>query len=77
MYLQELLDRAEKNHMIDPSLMHYVYASCSSYVHGNRLVTAPEVRDENTLIQSIHHTRMNQNTKKQRNSLANSLNDLF
>ncbi|XP_051862176.1 calcium-dependent secretion activator isoform X3 [Drosophila albomicans] len=35
-YLSDLLDRAEKHHMIDPTLIHYSFAFCASHVHGNR-----------------------------------------
>lgn len=35
-YLSDLLDRAEKNFMIDPTLIHYSFAFCASHVHGNR-----------------------------------------
>ncbi|XKL65805.1 hypothetical protein PGB90_009225 [Kerria lacca] len=35
-YMNDLLDRAEKNIMIDPHLMHFSYAFCVSHVHGNR-----------------------------------------
>ncbi|XP_031335903.1 calcium-dependent secretion activator isoform X4 [Photinus pyralis] len=35
-YLSDLLDRAEKNIMIDPTLIHYSFAFCASHVHGNR-----------------------------------------
>lgn len=35
-YLSDLLDRAEHNHMIDPTLIHYSFAFCASHVHGNR-----------------------------------------
>ncbi|XP_059468283.1 calcium-dependent secretion activator isoform X3 [Neocloeon triangulifer] len=34
-YLSDLLDRAEKGVMIDPTLMHYSFAFCASHVHGN------------------------------------------
>lgn len=35
-YLADLLDRAEKQIMIDPTLIHYSFAFCASHVHGNR-----------------------------------------
>ncbi|XP_045481302.1 calcium-dependent secretion activator-like isoform X13 [Harmonia axyridis] len=35
-YLSDLLDRAEKNLLIDPTLIHYSFAFCASHVHGNR-----------------------------------------
>ncbi|XP_061386263.1 calcium-dependent secretion activator [Musca vetustissima] len=35
-YLSDLLDRAEKDFMIDPTLIHYSFAFCASHVHGNR-----------------------------------------
>ncbi|XP_046406237.1 calcium-dependent secretion activator, partial [Ischnura elegans] len=34
-YLCDLLDRAEKVIMIDPTLIHYSFAFCASHVHGN------------------------------------------
>ncbi len=34
--MNDLLDRAEKNTMVDPHLMHFSYAFCVSHVHGNR-----------------------------------------
>ena len=37
-YLSDLLDRAEKGIMIDPTLIHYSFAFCASHVHGNRWV---------------------------------------
>ncbi|XP_064486582.1 calcium-dependent secretion activator 1-like isoform X3 [Ornithodoros turicata] len=36
-YLNDLLDRAEKGVMIDPTLIHYSFAFCSSHVHGNSI----------------------------------------
>lgn len=35
-YLSDLLERADKNYMIDPTLIHYSFAFCASHVHGNR-----------------------------------------
>ncbi|KAK6631099.1 hypothetical protein RUM43_014195 [Polyplax serrata] len=35
-YLSDLLDRAEKSVMIDPTLIHFSFAFCASHVHGNR-----------------------------------------
>ncbi|PIK39941.1 putative calcium-dependent secretion activator 1 [Apostichopus japonicus] len=35
-YLKDLLDRAERGTMIDPTLIHYSFAFCASHVHGNR-----------------------------------------
>uniref|UniRef100_A0A7M5XHN5 Uncharacterized protein n=1 Tax=Clytia hemisphaerica TaxID=252671 RepID=A0A7M5XHN5_9CNID len=35
-YLTDLLERAEAGIMIDPTLLHYSYAFCSSHVVGNR-----------------------------------------
>nr|XP_014284742.1 calcium-dependent secretion activator isoform X3 [Halyomorpha halys] len=35
-YMNDLLDRAEKSIMIDPTLIHYSFAFCASHVHGNR-----------------------------------------
>ncbi|KAL1130036.1 hypothetical protein AAG570_012979 [Ranatra chinensis] len=43
-YLSDLLDRAEKNVMIDPTLIHYSFAFCASHVHGN----STEVLEDNT-----------------------------
>lgn len=37
-YLSDLLDRAEKSIMIDPTLIHFSFAFCASHVHGNRYV---------------------------------------
>nr|XP_055041057.1 calcium-dependent secretion activator 1 isoform X11 [Misgurnus anguillicaudatus] len=34
-YLNDLLERAEKGSMIDPTLLHYSFAFCASHVHGN------------------------------------------
>ncbi|XP_056096793.1 calcium-dependent secretion activator 1 isoform X7 [Rhinichthys klamathensis goyatoka] len=34
-YLSDLLERAEKGSMIDPTLLHYSFAFCASHVHGN------------------------------------------
>lgn len=35
-YLSDLLDKAERNLLIDPTLIHYSFAFCASHVHGNR-----------------------------------------
>ncbi|XP_063992218.1 calcium-dependent secretion activator isoform X2 [Diachasmimorpha longicaudata] len=35
-YLSDLLDRAERGVMIDPTLIHYSFAFCASHVHGTR-----------------------------------------
>jgi len=35
-YLSDLLERAENGVMIDPTLLHYSYAFCSSHVLGNK-----------------------------------------
>jgi len=35
-YLEDLLDRSEKNVLVDPTLIHFSYAYCASHVHGNR-----------------------------------------
>jgi hypothetical protein len=35
-YLSDLLDRAERGLMIDPTLIHCSFAFCASHVHGNR-----------------------------------------
>lgn len=40
-YLQDLLNRAERGLMIDPTLIHYSFAFCSSHVHGNRQPSLP------------------------------------
>ncbi len=37
-YLEDLLDRSEKNVLVDPTLIHFSYAYCASHVHGNRYV---------------------------------------
>ena len=37
-YLADLLARAERGLMIDPTLIHYSFAFCASHVHGNRYV---------------------------------------
>ena len=38
-YLEDLLDRSEKDILIDPTLIHFSYAFCASHVHGNRYVS--------------------------------------
>ncbi|PVD24731.1 hypothetical protein C0Q70_15216 [Pomacea canaliculata] len=35
-YLNDLLERAERGILIDPTLIHYSFAFCASHVHGNR-----------------------------------------
>ncbi|XP_068080430.1 calcium-dependent secretion activator 1 isoform X12 [Danio rerio] len=40
-YLSDLLERAEKGSMIDPTLLHYSFAFCASHVHGNSSVCSP------------------------------------
>ncbi|XP_044016628.1 calcium-dependent secretion activator isoform X3 [Aphidius gifuensis] len=35
-YLNDLLDRAERGCMMDPTLIHYSFAFCASHVHGTR-----------------------------------------
>ena len=35
-YMEDLLEKCEKNVMIDPTLFHLSYAYCASHVHGNR-----------------------------------------
>ena len=35
-YLSDLLDKCEKQIVIDPTLIHFSYAYCASHVHGNR-----------------------------------------
>lgn len=35
-YLSDLLDRAERGLMIDPTLIHYSFAFCASHVHGQK-----------------------------------------
>lgn len=37
-YLRDLLERAERGTIIDPTLLHYSFAFCASHVHGNRCV---------------------------------------
>ncbi|XP_069979070.1 calcium-dependent secretion activator isoform X11 [Penaeus vannamei] len=44
-YLEDLLDRAEKGQMIDPTLIHYSFAFCASHVHGNRHQTTSPAED--------------------------------
>ncbi|XP_064102335.1 calcium-dependent secretion activator-like isoform X9 [Macrobrachium nipponense] len=44
-YLEDLLDRAEKGQMIDPTLIHYSFAFCASHVHGNRHHTTSPAED--------------------------------
>uniref|UniRef100_A0A674NMM3 Ca2+-dependent activator protein for secretion b n=1 Tax=Takifugu rubripes TaxID=31033 RepID=A0A674NMM3_TAKRU len=34
-YLRDLLERAERGAIIDPTLLHYSFAFCASHVHGN------------------------------------------
>ncbi|KFD52566.1 hypothetical protein M513_06600 [Trichuris suis] len=34
--LNDLLDKAESDYMIDPTLLHYSFAFCASHVHGTR-----------------------------------------
>uniref|UniRef100_A0A8C7UP49 Ca2+-dependent activator protein for secretion b n=1 Tax=Oncorhynchus mykiss TaxID=8022 RepID=A0A8C7UP49_ONCMY len=34
-YLGDLLERADRGAMIDPTLLHYSFAFCASHVHGN------------------------------------------
>lgn len=35
-YLTDLLESAEKQILIDPTLIHYSFSFCSSHVHGNK-----------------------------------------
>ncbi|XP_056137230.1 calcium-dependent secretion activator 2 isoform X2 [Lampris incognitus] len=35
-YLNDLIEYAENNSLVDPTLLHYSYAFCASHVHGNR-----------------------------------------
>ncbi|XP_028286199.1 calcium-dependent secretion activator 2 isoform X1 [Parambassis ranga] len=35
-YLKDLIDYAQNNALVDPTLLHYSYAFCASHVHGNR-----------------------------------------
>ncbi|KAL5281916.1 CADPS2 family protein [Megaselia abdita] len=35
-YLSDLLDKAEKGMLVDPTLIHFSFAFCASHVHGNR-----------------------------------------
>ncbi|XP_042212858.1 calcium-dependent secretion activator-like isoform X7 [Homarus americanus] len=44
-YLEDLLDRAEKGQMIDPTLIHYSFAFCASHVHGNSHQTVSPAED--------------------------------
>uniref|UniRef100_A0AC34QCC0 Calcium-dependent secretion activator n=1 Tax=Panagrolaimus sp. JU765 TaxID=591449 RepID=A0AC34QCC0_9BILA len=34
--LNDLLNKADEGHLIDPTLIHYSFAFCASHVHGNR-----------------------------------------
>ncbi|VDK54639.1 unnamed protein product [Anisakis simplex] len=34
--LNDLLNKADEGHLVDPTLMHYSFAFCASHVHGNR-----------------------------------------
>ncbi|XP_033214599.1 calcium-dependent secretion activator isoform X3 [Belonocnema kinseyi] len=45
-YLSDLLDRAERGVMIDPTLIHYSFAFCASHVVGNRPDGAGSVTHE-------------------------------
>lgn len=45
-YLSDLLDRAERGIMIDPTLIHYSFAFCASHVVGNRPDGAGSVTHE-------------------------------
>lgn len=40
-YLRDLLERAERGTIIDPTLLHYSFAFCASHVHGNRFAQIP------------------------------------
>ncbi|XP_071749164.1 calcium-dependent secretion activator isoform X2 [Lepeophtheirus salmonis] len=40
-YITDLLDRSEKNILIDPNLIHFSYAFCASHVHGNSVPSNP------------------------------------
>ncbi|KAJ6223843.1 hypothetical protein RDWZM_002388 [Blomia tropicalis] len=40
-YLGDLLDFAQKGVLIDPTLIHYSFAFCSSHVHGNNASAPP------------------------------------
>ena len=37
-YLEDLLEKCEKQTVIDPTLIHFSYAYCASHVHGNKYV---------------------------------------
>ncbi|KAI6206643.1 hypothetical protein M3Y94_00936000 [Aphelenchoides besseyi] len=37
--LNDLLNKADQGHLIDPTLIHYSFAFCASHVHGNRIYT--------------------------------------
>uniref|UniRef100_A0A4W5NYF3 Ca2+-dependent activator protein for secretion b n=1 Tax=Hucho hucho TaxID=62062 RepID=A0A4W5NYF3_9TELE len=43
-YLGDLLERADRGAMIDPTLLHYSFAFCASHVHGNRPRGHPQGR---------------------------------
>ncbi|XP_034252642.1 calcium-dependent secretion activator isoform X4 [Thrips palmi] len=43
-YMGDLLDRAENNIMIDPTVIHFSFAFCGSHVHGN----SAEIQEDNT-----------------------------
>uniref|UniRef100_A0A914C5E7 Calcium-dependent secretion activator n=1 Tax=Acrobeloides nanus TaxID=290746 RepID=A0A914C5E7_9BILA len=34
--LNDLLNKADEGHLVDPTLIHYSFAFCASHVHGNR-----------------------------------------
>jgi len=34
--LNDLLNKADDGHLIEPTLIHYSFAFCASHVHGNR-----------------------------------------
>ncbi|CAL8260052.1 unnamed protein product [Merluccius merluccius] len=40
-YLTELMEYAESSALVDPTLLHYSYAFCSSHIHGNRFLNKP------------------------------------
>ncbi|XP_023334053.1 calcium-dependent secretion activator [Eurytemora carolleeae] len=40
-YLSDLLDKCEKQIVIDPTLIHFSYAYCASHVHGNSVPSNP------------------------------------
>ncbi|KAH7976946.1 hypothetical protein HPB52_021759 [Rhipicephalus sanguineus] len=65
-YLQDLLTRAEKGLLIDPTLIHYSFAFCSSHVHGNSAAAEAIAREGSFTspqstsalrVEPVHHGR--------------------